>query len=110
MFKKIIAWLKKLFGIEEEVKNQSQVSTTEPTKEQLRRVMVSAKEIQDDTIMKRWDSPDNYIGFTTADMANLDIAYVDADGNLLTDAQVKALKGKGYIPQFYLDRQARRGL
>lgn len=108
MLKKLIAWFKKLFGIQDPT--QPAVQTEIPKVDQLRRVMLSSKEVQDDTIMKRWDSPDNYIGFTDVDMANLDIAYVDADGNLLTDAQVKALKGKGYIPQFYLDRKARRSL
>lgn len=61
-----------------------------------------------DTVVKRADTPDNYIGFTAEDMAKLDIIYVDAEGKILTPEQQAALKGRGYIPQKYLDRQAAR--
>ena len=61
-----------------------------------------------DVVVKRVDTPDNYTGFTAEDMAKLDIIYVDADGRILSKERQEELKGKGFIPQKYLDRQAAR--
>lgn len=63
-----------------------------------------------DTVVKRVDTPDTYTGFTAEDMAKLDIIYVNDKGEVLSPEQQAELKGKGFIPQRYLDRKIHRGL
>lgn len=117
MIKRFIAWLKKLFGF-------GDAAAVQPIIVQVNPAMISKAQavpagytfedkygpIIDSPIMKLVNTPDNYIGFTDADMANLDIVFVDANGVEVTAEQKAALQGKGYVPEYFLARKTDRGL
>lgn len=120
MIKRLIAWLKKLFGMRDEavvVKPNPvvvQVDVSKIAKAQAVPAGYTFEDkygpIVDSPIRKLVNSHDNYIGFTSADMANLDIVFVDEKGNEVTAEQKAALQGKGYVPEYFLARKTDRGL
>lgn len=121
MIKRIIAFFRRLFGLDDDV---APLSKPRPIIVQVDTAMISKATpvpagytfedkygpIVDSPIRKLVYSPDNYIGFTDADMANLNIVFVDAMGNEVTPEQAKVLQDKGYVPEYFLARKADRGL